>query len=55
MVFGFKGAELNPKELVASCRGVRLSIVPTIAAGERSCFKGTRDISFEINRVYYIL
>lgn len=39
---------------VAGCRVVRIKTIPTIEAGELSFFEGTRDINFDIKRVYYI-
>ena len=49
-----KGDELNARESVAGCRVIRIRTIPTVDAGELSFFEGTRDLPFEIRRMYYI-
>lgn len=50
----FKGDELETRDSVAGCRVVRIKTIPTVDAGELSFFEGTRDIDFDIKRIYYI-
>lgn len=50
----FKGDELETRDSVAGCRVVRIKTIPTVDAGELSFFEGTRDINFDIKRIYYI-
>lgn len=49
-----KGDKYNIRESVAGCKVVRIKTVPTVNAGELSFFESTRDIPFEIKRIYYI-
>ena len=49
-----KGDNFNVRESVAGCKVVHIKTVPTVEAGELSFLEGTRDIGFEIKRVYYI-
>ncbi len=49
-----KGDEINIRESVAGCRVIHIRTVPTVDAGELSFFEGTREIPFEIKRIYYI-
>ena len=39
---------------VAGCKVITIKTIPTVNAGELSFFEGSRDISFEIKRIYYI-
>ena len=49
-----KGDVLDTREEVAGCKIVRIKTIPTVDAGELSFFEATRDIPFEIKRMYYI-
>ena len=49
-----KGDEINIRDEVAGCRIIHIKTIPTIDAGELSFFEGTRDIFFDIKRIYYI-
>ena len=49
-----KGVELDTREEVAGCKIIHIKTVPTVDAGELSFFEGTRDIPFDIKRIYYI-
>ncbi len=49
-----KGDEFNVRESVAGCKVIHIKTVPTVDAGELSFFEGTRDVPFEIKRIYYI-
>ena len=49
-----RGDVLDDRTSVAGCRIVHIKTVPTINAGELSFFEGTRDIPFEIRRIYFI-
>lgn len=49
-----KGDEFNTRETVAGCKVVRIKTIPTVNAGELSFFEATREIPFEIRRIYYI-
>ena len=49
-----KGDEINVSEFVAGCRVIHIKTIPTVNAGELSFFEGTREVPFEIKRVYYI-
>lgn len=49
-----RGDVLDERQTVAGCRIVHIKTVPTINAGELSFFEGTRDIPFEIKRIYFI-
>ena len=49
-----KGDKFSTRESVAGCKVVHIKTVPTVNAGELSFFEGTREIPFEINRIYYI-
>ncbi len=49
-----KGVELDNREEVAGCKVIHIKTVPTVDAGELSFFEGTRDIPFDIKRIYYI-
>lgn len=39
---------------VAGCKIIRIKTIPTVEAGELSFFETTKDIKFEIRRMYYI-
>ncbi|MCR4939001.1 MAG: GNAT family N-acetyltransferase [Treponemataceae bacterium] len=49
-----KGDEFNVRETVAGCKVIHIKTIPTIDAGELSFFEATREIPFEIKRIYYI-
>lgn len=49
-----KGDEFNVREQVAGCKVIHIRTIPTVNAGELSFFEATREIPFEIKRVYYI-
>lgn len=49
-----KGDVLDTREEVVGCKIVRIKTIPTVDAGELSFFEATRDIPFEIKRMYYI-
>lgn len=49
-----KGDIFDDRETVAGCRIVKIKTIPTVGAGELSFFESTRDIPFEIKRIYYI-
>jgi RimJ/RimL family protein N-acetyltransferase len=49
-----KGDEFNVRETVAGCRVVHIKTIPTVNAGELSFFEATKEIPFEIKRIYYI-
>lgn len=42
------------KGTVAGCKIVKIKTIPTVEAGELSFFEGTKDVDFEIKRIYYI-
>ncbi len=49
-----KGDEFNVRESIAGCKVIHIKTIPTVNAGELSFFEATREIPFEIKRVYYI-
>ena len=49
-----KGDVLDERTEVAGCKVIRIKTIPTVDAGELSVFEATRDIPFEIKRIYYI-
>ncbi|MBR7000574.1 MAG: FdtA/QdtA family cupin domain-containing protein [Lachnospiraceae bacterium] len=49
-----KGDEINVRDTVAGCKVIHIKTIPTINAGELSFFEATREIPFEIKRIYYI-
>lgn len=49
-----KGDEINSLDSVSGCRVVYIKTIPTVDAGELSFFEGTREVPFEIKRIYYI-
>lgn len=49
-----KGDVLDERTEIAGCKVVRLKTIPTVNAGELSFFEATRDIPFDIKRIYYI-
>lgn len=49
-----KGDVLDTREEIAGCKIMRIKTIPTVDAGELSFFEATRDIPFEIKRMYYI-
>lgn len=49
-----KGDQIDVREYVAGCKVIHIKTIPTVDAGELSFFESTRDIPFDIKRVYYI-
>ncbi len=49
-----KGDDFNTRETVAGCKVIHIKTIPTVNAGELSFFEGTREVSFEIKRIYYV-
>ena len=49
-----KGDEVSVPESVAGCKVVHINTIPTVNAGELSFFEATKEIPFEIKRIYYI-
>lgn len=49
-----KGDDINLRDSVAGCKVIHINTIPTVNAGELSFFEGTKEIPFEIKRVYYI-
>ena len=49
-----KGDDFNTKDSVAGCQVIHIKTVPTVNSGELSSFEGSREIPFEIKRIYYI-
>ena len=49
-----KGDEFNLRDTVAGCKVIRIKTIPTISAGELSFFEASKDIPFDIKRIYYI-
>lgn len=49
-----KGDEFNVRDTVAGCKVIHIKTIPTINAGELSFFEATREIPFDIKRIYYI-
>lgn len=49
-----KGDLLEDRAEVAGCKIVHIETIPTVDAGELSFFEATRDVAFEIKRIYYI-
>lgn len=49
-----RGDILDDRDQVAGCKVVRIKTIPTVNAGELSFFEGTKDIPFEMKRIYYI-
>ena len=49
-----KGDEIDTRDEVAGCRVVHIKTISTVNEGELSFFEGTREIPFEIKRIYYI-
>ena len=49
-----KGDNLEVRDIVAGCRVIRIATIPTLESGELSFFEGTKDVPFEIKRIYYI-
>ncbi len=49
-----KGDEIDVRDTVAGCKIVRIKTIPTVNAGELSFFEATKEIPFEIKRIYYI-
>lgn len=49
-----KGDEFDTRESVAGCPIVKIKTIATVDAGELSFFEGSKDIPFEIKRIYYI-
>lgn len=49
-----KGDVLDDRTEIAGCKIVHIETIPTVDSGELSFFEATRDIAFEIKRIYYI-
>lgn len=49
-----KGDILDDRTEVAGCKIVHIETIPTVDSGELSFFEATRDIGFDIKRIYYI-
>lgn len=49
-----KGDVFDDRTDVVGCKVIRIKTIPTIDAGELSFFEGTKDIDFDIKRMYYI-
>ena len=49
-----KGDEFNVRDTVAGCKVVHIQTIPTVNAGELSFFETNKEVSFPIQRVYYI-
>lgn len=49
-----KGDEINIRDTVAGCKVLHIKTIPTVEAGELSFFETTREIPFDIKRIYYI-
>ena len=49
-----KGDNLSVKNNVVGCRIIHIKTIPTVNAGELSFFETSKDISFDIKRIYYI-
>lgn len=49
-----KGDQYDVRETVAGCKIIHIKTVPTVDAGELSFFENSRDIPFDIKRIYYI-
>ena len=49
-----KGDVFDDRDTAAGCKIIRIRTIPTIGSGEVSFLEGTRDIPFEIKRIYYV-
>lgn len=49
-----KGDDFTTKDSVAGCKVIHIKTIPTVDAGELSFFEASRDVPFEIKRIYYI-
>ena len=49
-----KGDAYDERQSVAGCKVVKIRTIPTVDSGELSFFEASRDIPFEIKRIYYI-
>lgn len=49
-----KGDEINVRETIAGCKVIHIKTIPTVDAGELSFFEASKDVPFEIKRIYYI-
>ena len=49
-----KGDDFTSRDSVAGCKVIHIKTIPTVEAGELSFFETTKDIPFEIKRMYYI-
>lgn len=49
-----KGDEINVRDSVAGCKVIHIKTIATVDAGELSFFEATREINFDIKRIYYI-
>lgn len=49
-----KGDILDDRTEVAGCKIIHIKTVATVGAGELSFFEASRDVTFDIKRIYYI-
>lgn len=49
-----KGDTLDNRQSVAGCKVLRIKTIPTVDAGELSFFESSKELPFEIKRMYYI-
>ena len=49
-----RGDEINVRDSVAGCKVIHIKTIPTVNAGELSFFETTREVPFDIKRIYYI-
>lgn len=49
-----KGDSFDNRLTVAGCKIIHIKTIPTVDAGELSFFENSRDIPFDIKRIYYI-
>ncbi len=49
-----KGDNLDTREAVAGCKVIHIKTVPTVEAGELSFFEASKEVGFDIKRIYYI-
>ena len=49
-----KGDIIDDRTEVAGCKVIHIKTVTTVGAGELSFFEASRDVDFEIKRIYYI-
>ena len=49
-----KGDSFNIRDNVVGCKVIHINTIPTINAGELSYFESSKNIDFDIKRIYYI-